>query len=216
MVRSLDESVGRVWQRLRDLKIDDNTIVVFTSDNGGYIGTSAYAGKQQVITSNWPLRSGKASLYEGGLRVPLIVHWPGVTATGQTTSQPVVLTDLFPTLLESVVPGAQAKVAPLDGVNLSKVLRAPDERLPDRDLYFHYPHYYHAPATTPCGAIRSGNWKLIEWFEDERVELYNLTQDEREQNDLSQSNPSRATELRDRLAQWRTSVGAAMPQRRAK
>ncbi len=95
MVRSLDQSVGRVMDRLRELKLDENTIVIFTSDNGGYIGTSNYAGQSKAITNNWPLRSGKSSLYEGGLRVPLIVKWPGVTGTGQLNRQPVVLTISF-------------------------------------------------------------------------------------------------------------------------
>lgn len=213
MVRSLDQSVGRVLDRLRELNIDQHTIVIFTSDNGGYIGTSNYAGQPKVITSNWPLRSGKSSLYEGGLRVPLIVHWPGLTGQDQVNQQPVVLTDLFPTLLNLVMPAQEAQAAAVDGVDLSETLRNAAKQ-PRDEIYFHYPHYYHAPATTPCGALRSENWKLIEWFEDGRVELYDLATDEREERDTSRDQPERVAKLKDKLAAWRNIVNASMPTKR--
>lgn len=213
MIRALDRSVGRVLDRLRALKLDSNTIVIFTSDNGGYIGTSNYAGQPRPITDNWPLRSGKSSLYEGGLRVPLIVQWPGVTGPGQLNHQPVVLTDLFPTLLNLVMPAKAAQSVAVDGVDLSSTLRDVTSQ-PRQEIYFHYPHYYHAPATTPCGAVRSGNYKLIEWFEDDRVELYDLAKDEREQSDLSNQQPEQVNRLRSKLSAWRKSVDAAMPTRR--
>lgn len=214
MVHSLDHSVGRILSKLDELKLDGNTIVVVTSDNGGYIGTSTYAGKPQAVTNNWPLRSGKSSLYEGGLRVPLLVRWPGVTTKGgQLNHQPVMLTDLFPTLLKLVMSTADVTKAAIDGVDLEATLRDPNQR-PRHELYFHYPHYYHAPATTPCGAVRAENWKLIEWFEDERVELFDLASDEGERSNVADRNDDRVVELRGKLKRWRKEVGAAMPTRR--
>ena len=211
MIRSLDQSVGRVMDRLKERKLDQNTLVIFTSDNGGYIGTATHAGRELPITNNWPLRSGKSSLYEGGLRVPLIVHWPGVTGQGQLNSQPVVLTDLFPTLLNLVMSRDEAQRHSVDGLDLSGILRDATKPLARDELYFHYPHYYHAPPTTPCGAIRSGDWKLIEWFEDHRTELYHVARDESETNDLASQYPERVTALRSRLSAWRTEVNANMP-----
>lgn len=213
MIRSLDQSVGRIVAKLKELQLDKNTIVIFTSDNGGYIGTSNYADKPQAITNNWPLRSGKGSLYEGGLRVPLIVHWPGLTQPAQTNSQPIVLTDLFPTLLKLIDPQYRTDAQAIDGFDLSQTLRDPSQKLPRQELAFHYPHYYHAPPTTPCGALRVGDWKLIEWFEDGRSELYHLAQDEGEQIDLAAQNADKVTDLRQKLSAWRERVGAAMPTR---
>jgi arylsulfatase A-like enzyme len=206
MVKSLDESVGRILEHLKLRGIDQNTIVVFTSDNGGYVGVDKASGYPEAVTTNVPLRSGKGSLYEGGIRVPLIVRGPG-WATNALCAEPVSLADLYPTILELLdLPAAEG---PIDGVDLSGLLNDPSTAL-DRDaLYFHYPHYYH--TTTPVGAVRVRDWKLLEYFEDNRVELYNLASDLSEARDLSPQMPEKSAELREKLHAWRDSVGAAMP-----
>lgn len=208
MVESFDESVGRVVAHLERRGLDRDTIVVVMSDNGGYLRDSGGV----MVTDNAPLRSGKGSLYEGGIRVPLIIHWPGVTRAGSVCAEPVVSTDLFRTLAGAM--GAKTPpppAAPVDGVNLEPVLRDPQARL-DRDaLYFHYPHYY--PTTTPASAIRTREWKLIEYFEDGRLELFDVLNDPGEQRDLAAANPQIAAQLRARLDAWRRAAGARLPKR---
>lgn len=210
MVRSLDESVGRVLRRLRERGLEENSIVVFASDNGGYIGTSTHDGKAIPVTSNSPLRSGKGTCYEGGLRVPLIVKWPGHAAAGAECHQPVVLTDLFPTLLAvaGLTPDPQV---PVDGLNLAPVLKSPAVELPRKAIHFHYPHYYFAPDSTPVSAIRAGDWKLLQFYEDQHVELYNLASDPAEERDLSATESARAADLRNQLQSWLKDVDAALP-----
>ncbi len=207
MVGSLDESVGRVLDFLRERRLEDRTIVIFTSDNGGYIGTDTKSGQSVPATSNAPLRSGKGSLYEGGIRVPLLVRWPGLTPPGTVSATPVTLADLFPTLTAALAP-ATATPPPLDGLDLAPVLRDPTAPLPRDALFFHYPHYY--ATTTPAGAIRSGNWKLVEYFEDGRAELFDLGADPGEARDLAAQQPERVAALRGQLTRWRREVGAQM------
>jgi arylsulfatase A-like enzyme len=206
MIKSMDESVGRVLAHLRERNLEKNTIVIFSSDNGGYVGKDKIDGTPVTVTDNFPLRSGKGSLYEGGIRVPLIVHWPGVTQSEAVCTEPVVLTDLFATLLGAA---GIASATAIDGVNLEPVLRNPTTRLSRDALYFHYPHYYH--TTTPVGAIRERDWKLLEYFEDHRAELYNLASDPSEQHDLAAQQPDEVNRLRKQLHTWRQEVGAAMP-----
>jgi len=207
MLKSLDESVGRVLQHLEDLRIEQDTIVVFTSDNGGYIGQMKLDGMDVPITSNAPLRSGKGTCYEGGLRVPLLIRWPKLSRTG-ITDEPVVLTDLFATF----VPGAlQREPEQTDAVDLTPLLKDPDLTLPDRSLYFHYPHYYHAPVSTPVSAIRKGDWKLLHYYEDGHDELFNLANDPYEMRDLAGMEPTVAVDLRTQLMAWLLEVGAEMP-----
>ena len=208
MVKSMDDGIGRVLDHLKTLKLDQNTIVIFASDNGGYIRMSD--AQKAPITNNSPLRSGKGSLYEGGVRVPLIVKWPRITPTGAECHEPVVLTDLFPTLLGAVgLPSPENQ--PPDGLDLAPVLKKPDTQL-DRDtMLFHFPHYYHAPPTTPCSSIVVGPWKLIEYYEDSRVELYNLSDAPSEERDLAGSMPDKAAQLREQLRTRLKSVNAAMP-----
>ncbi|MFM8619040.1 MAG: sulfatase [Opitutaceae bacterium] len=206
MLKSLDQGVGRVLDHLRSRGLEEHTVVVFTSDNGGQMNIDPPARTGEPPTRNAPLRSGKGSLYEGGVRVPLMVRWPGVTPRGAVSDAPVSLADLFPTLLcaaERPVP------AGLDGLDLSALLRDPAARLTRDALFFHYPHYYE--TTTPAGAIRVGDWKLLEYFEDGRVELYNLAADPGEDRDLAAAEPARVADLRARLARWRSDVGARMP-----
>ncbi len=210
MVRSLDDNVGRVLDQLEERQLDRETIVIFTSDNGGYIGTANDAGQPIPVTDNWPLRSGKGTCYEGGLRVPLLVRWPGVTKPGTICPEPVVLTDLYPTLLAAAGrPPAPGR--PVDGRDLTSLLDRRASTLNRPALMFHYPHYYFAPQSTPVGSIRAGDWKLLEFFEDGRTELYNLRDDPQESRDLGRAESDRVAALRQQLAQWRTEVGAQMP-----
>jgi len=198
MIQSVDESVGKVCAKLEELKLADRTVVIFMSDNGGVAGT----------TSNAPLRAGKGTLYEGGIREPMIVRWPGVVKPGTTSDEVVISVDFFPTILEMA--GVAYEPGPkhaLDGISFVQVLKQAG-RLTREAIYWHYPHYHN---TTPGGIIRAGDWKLIEYFEDGRVELYNLREDLSETKDLAATSPEKAAELRKKLADWRTSVGAQMP-----
>jgi arylsulfatase A-like enzyme len=210
MVRSVDESVGRVLARLRERGLEQNTIVVFASDNGGYIGLDRASGQTVPVTNNAPLRSGKGSCYEGGIRVPLMIRWPGVTPQGAACHEPVVVMDLFATLL-AAGGGKPAADTKLDGIDLLPLLRDPGAKLERDALFFHYPHYYE--TTTPVSAVRARDWKLLEYFEDNRVELYNLKDDPGEKTDLATRQPAKANELRQRLHAWREAVGAALPKK---
>ena len=208
MVESLDENVGRVLDKLADKGIADRTLVVFLSDNGGYVGTCRYQ-PDMPVTSNAPLRSGKGSLYEGGIRVPLIVKWPGQAPAGAVCHTPVCSCDLYPTLLAAT--GVRHDSLPaVDGLDVTPLLADPDVVRPPRPLFFHYPHYY--ATTTPVSAIRLGDWKLLEYAEDRHVELYDLGSDVGEASELSQRLPDRAADLRAQLQQWREEVQAQMPQ----
>jgi arylsulfatase A-like enzyme len=203
MVKSLDDSVGRVLAELQQRGLADKTVVVFTSDNGGYIGKD----RGTPVTTNVPLRSGKGSLYEGGVRVPLAIRWPGRTKPGESR-EPVVTADLLPTLLLAAGLKPDPKV-PLDGTDLGSLLTNPAASLGRDALYWHYPHYYE--TTTPVGSIRAGRWKLMEYFEDGRRELYDLDADLSEKTDLAAMAPDRVRELQAKMVGWRNQVGAAMP-----
>jgi len=202
MMADIDAQVGRVLDKLDELKLADNTLVIFTSDNGG-LSTS-----EGSPTSNAPLRAGKGWLYEGGIRVPLIVRWPGVVKPGSTSSTPVISTDYFPTILAAI--GAPSHPEwHMDGMSLLPLLQQSGE-LTARPLYWHYPHYGNQGGI-PGGAVREGDWKLIEFFEDDHVELYNLADDPVEATDLAAKEPERAKQLRQQLHDWRSSVDAKMP-----
>lgn len=201
MIDSMDQTVGRIRQTLDELNIADNTVIVFTSDNGGRVPT----------TSNAPLRAGKGSSYEGGVRVPLIVLWPGVTSPGSESTTPVITTDIFPTLIE-ILGLRRDDEPPLDGVSLVPLLEqtAP---LAERSLYWHYPHYQHyqQEGTTPYSAIRRGDWRLIEFHDGASTELYNLRDDIGEQTNLAADSPALVESLRDELHEWLHTVEAQMP-----
>jgi len=203
MLESLDNTVGQVRAKLDELKLSDNTLVIFTSDNGGRVPT----------TSNKPLRVGKGSCYEGGVRVPLIIHWPGVTRAGHTIDTPVITMDLLPTIAEIAGLSIPTSVKP-DGVSLTPLLRGSGP-LAERPLYWHYPHYQHYQqgGTTPYAAVRSGDFKLIEFMADGRTELYNIKADIGEQHDLAASEPQKVKALRDQLLAWQKEVNAQMPTR---
>ncbi len=214
MHQSLDESVGRVLDKLDELGIADNTMVFFLSDNGGL---SMKFGKETGITNNAPLRRGKGAAYEGGHRVPFAIRWPGVTKEGSLSDVPVCSVDLYPTILAATgVEGNQAHNRTVDGVDLAPLLKR--ESGLDRDaLYWHYPHYHAGGdavggvAQGPYGAIRQGEWKLIEFYEEGKLELYNLDEDLSESHDLASKMPAKAKELWQKLQTWRASVDAQMP-----
>jgi arylsulfatase A-like enzyme len=210
MVKSLDDSVGRVMRYLHENGLADNTVLVFASDNGGYIGRDK---ARQPQTTNEPLRSGKGALYEGGIRVPLIVRWPGVTPAGAACREPVVLTDLFLTLLAAAGLSAEKDAAP-DGLSLAPLLKQPDARLPREALFFHYPHYYE--TTTPASAVRAGDWKFLRFYYDgqnsaHRLELYNLKDDLGEKEDLAGRMPDRVKQMDVLLDRFLKDTGAALP-----
>jgi len=198
LVESVDDSVGRLLNKLDELKLSERTVVVFTSDNGGL----------KSVTSNAPLRAGKGSAYEGGVRVPLIVRWPGTTRPGSVSHAPVISADYYPTLA-ALTGASSATAAPIDGENLEPLLRQTGT-LKRTALYWHYPHY-HPGGATPYGAIREGDFRLVEFYEDSHVELYNLATDLGEKLDLSARLPEKTAELRQKLHVWRQLVGAQMP-----
>jgi arylsulfatase A-like enzyme len=206
MVQDLDESVARILTRLDELGLAENTLVIFTSDNGGFLGD-----EKDAATINLPLRAGKGHSYEGGIRVPTIVRWPGVTRAGTQSDEPISTVDFFPTLLSAAkTPDDPAHAAVADGVSIVPLLEDPSATLGREALFWHYPHYSPQEGV-PSGAVRVGDLKLIEFFEDMHVELYDLAQDIGEQHDLSEEMPEKAAELRDRLHAWREAVGAQMP-----
>ena len=205
MVASLDQSVGRILTQLTTNGLQENTIVIFTSDNGGL--TQRY-GKHDNFTENLPLRRGKGSAYEGGVRVPAIIRWPGVTKPGQVCHEPIMTTDYFPTILEMTKTEDEAH-PDFDGRSLVPVLKHANAKL-ERNLYWHYPHY-HAGGDGPYSAVRSDNYRLIEFHEDQRVELYDLQSDMGEQNNLATQLPNITAELQRDLQRWRQSVQAQMP-----
>lgn len=201
MVESADDSMGRLMQALDESGQAGNTIVIFFSDNGGV----RFQGKRpQPITNNSPLRAGKGHLFEGGIRDPLMIRWPGVTRPGTVIDTPVSSIDFFPTICEA----AGAPAATVDGKSLLPLLRG--GKSPDRPLFWHYPHYSDQGGK-PGGAIRLGDWKLIEFYEDNRLELFHLVEDPGEKLNLVHREAARAKKLHGILAGWRRSVDASMP-----
>ncbi len=215
MVESVDDSVGSVLAKLDALGLSDNTVVLFFSDNGGYQGA----------TRNLPLRGGKGMLYEGGIREPMIVRWPGVTRPGARCAEPVIGVDYYPTLLE--IAGAdRPKGYTLDGLSFAPCLRDASAKLKRDALFWHFPAYLQGNPqrdgrgcreperpfrTTPGGAVRMGDWKLIEFFEDGGLELYNLREDLGETTNLATANPAKVRQLHDALLAWRKQVNAPVP-----
>lgn len=229
MIEALDKSVGRVMHKLDELGLTQNTLFIFYSDNGGLGGYNDQGiqgvprigpldngqGGKLEITHNMPLRGGKGQLYEGGIRVPLIIRWPDVVPAGTSTDEPVISVDFFATFAEltgAKIPGDHL----LDGVDLSPLLRNPEVQLEREALYWHFPGYLDTRApnswrTTPLGAIRFGDWKLLQFFEDNLIELYNLDDDIGEHHDLSKEYPDKVNELLGKLEGWREKMNAPMP-----
>jgi arylsulfatase A-like enzyme len=200
MVESADASVGALLKALDDSGAADHTAVFFFSDNGGVRFQST---RRPPITNNAPLRAGKGHLYEGGIREPLLVRFPGAKS-GATVTEPVSSIDLFSTICE--LTGTPGKG---DGVSLLPALRG--ARLGERPLFWHYPHYSDQGGR-PSGAVRLGDWKLIEFFEDGRLELFHLAADPGERRNLVRREPARVKKMHSLLRDWRHDVGAAMPQ----
>lgn len=203
MVSAMDDAVGKLLTALEDYGYADNTIVCFFSDNGGLCTTGRIGP-----TCNLPLRSGKGWLYEGGVREPMIIRAPGVAPAGSVCETPVVSMDFAPTITELCGLDATPELH-ADGVSLVPLLRQ-EEAEAQRALYWHYPHY-HGSTWTPGASIRDGDWKLIEFYHEEKVELYNLATDLGEQDNLADSEPGKRDELRDKLRSWQTSMNAKMP-----
>ena len=202
MIEAMDANIGRMLDKLEELGLDGNTVVVFMSDNGGL---STSEGRP---TSNMPLRTGKGWLYEGGIREPMLVRWPGVADGGEVCDLTVTSTDFYPTMLDmaGLEPRPDQHV---DGVSFAGVLRG--GAAPDRDaVYWHYPHYSNQGGR-PGGAIREGDMKLIERYEDGRLELFDLAADPGETRDLSSERRADAARLQAKLAAWRSETDAKMP-----
>jgi arylsulfatase A-like enzyme len=202
MMQSMDENVGKVLNKLDELGLTENTIVCFTSDNGG-LSTS-----HGSPTSNLPLKAGKGWLYEGGIRVPYIIRWPGVTKPGSKCHVPVIGNDFYPTLLQA----AHLPLKPeqhVDGISLVPLLNGSRKTINREAIYWHYPHYGNQGGR-PGSCVRAGDYKLIEIFEDNAVELYNLKDDIGEQKDLSAAMPEKTEVLKKMLHAWRDEVDAQM------
>jgi len=201
MVEAMDQAVGKVLAKLKELDLERDTLVIFTSDNGG-LSTS-----EGSPTSNSPLRGGKGWMYEGGIREPFLARWPSVLQPGSVINTPISSPDLFATLLDvtGLKPPAGQR---LDGLSLVPLLKG--ESLPERALFWHYPHYGNQGGA-PSSAIRRGDWKLIQWHEDDSIELFNLASDLSEKNNLSQAESTRAAALLAELQAWQSEVGAKFP-----
>lgn len=202
MVEAMDQAVGKVMKKVEELGLEDEVVICFTSDNGG-LSTS-----EGSPTSNLPLRGGKGWIYEGGIREPFIVKWPGVTEPEQTSAVPVMSTDFFPTFLKAA--GGEVK-GTVDGVDLLPLLKG--KELEREALYWHYPHYSNQGGF-PSGAIRMGDWKLVERYEDGRVHLYNLKDDIGELNDVKAGHADRVTMMRGKLHAWYKTVDAKFLQQK--
>ncbi|MDF1756012.1 MAG: sulfatase [Verrucomicrobiales bacterium] len=204
MVESVDEAVGRVVNKLKEHELWEDTLVIFTSDNGGL---------KPAATDNSPIRQGKGGIYEGGIRVPLIIRLPGEGAANQLCHRPAITMDIVPTVFDAIGQPLPEKAADVqDGISLLPYLKNPASGPLRHDLFWHYPHY-HSMGAQPYSAIRSGNWKLIEIFgpEQNELELYDLESDIHENTNLLKQEPEKAQILHGKLLDWRTSVGAQLP-----
>ncbi|MFW5878165.1 MAG: sulfatase/phosphatase domain-containing protein, partial [bacterium] len=221
MLSRMDRNIGKVLNVLDELKLSENTIVIFYSDNGGLAeNNNVYymdyypEGEEMKIAKQTPLRKGKGWLYEGGIRVPLIIKWPGVVKNNWVSNEVVTSSDFMPTFCELLDMAPEPGV---DGISFLSHLKT-GEPLPERNHYWHYPHYHNQSGMLPAGAVRSGKWKLIEWYEksllegDEAAyELYDLENDIGESVNLADSEKDKTSELADDLKRWRNKVNAQMP-----
>ncbi len=205
MVEHMDSAVGRVLAALDEHKLTDDTLVIFTSDNGGL---ATLEGMPFAPTFNAPLREGKGYLYEGGVRVPLIVKWPGHIKPGTVTGEVANSNDLFDTILDATASKEPADAPKRDGRSLVPIFKG--EKRPERAVYWHYPHYANQ-GSRPGGAVRKGNFKLIEFYEDGRRELFDVAKDLSESRNLAPEKPDVVAALAAELAAWRKEVGARMP-----
>jgi arylsulfatase A-like enzyme len=207
MVDAMDLAVGKVIAKLDELKLSDNTLVIFTSDNGGLSTSEGWP------TSNVPLRGGKGWMYEGGIRVPFLVKWPSTFQGGTTISTPVASVDVASTILDATKTSESQTSPATDGTSLLPLLKG--GKLEERALCWHYPHYGNQGGA-PAAAIRKGDWKLIEWFEEGKIELFNIASDISEANDLSKSDAARVAKMHQELKAWQKEVGAKFPEKNLK
>ncbi len=200
-LESIDEGVGMIMDKLNELSLANNTVLIFTGDNGG----------EDRVTSNAPLRAGKSTLYEGGIREPLLIRWPGVVKAKSVCNTPTCNIDFYPTFLQ--LAGCKAdRRQHIDGISILHLLKNPKAKLERNALYWHYPlEKPHFLGGRSAGAIRQGSFKLIEFFDTGQVELYSLADDISEEHNLAAELPNKVTELQKRLAKWRAEVGASLP-----
>ena len=217
VLEELDESVGCILEAIEATGRAEDTVVMFLSDHGGYLGYCEADREEfaetEKVTSNAPLREGKASLYEGGVRIPWIIRWPSKIEAGIESDSLVNQVDLYPTLMEIAGLELPSRVD-LDGLSLGPVLNNTASDLADRTFYWHWPHYRRTragPGPAPSSAVRDGDWKLLEFFEDGRTELYNLREDISESRNLANFDHGKRDELLSDLRRWRESVGAQLP-----
>lgn len=220
MVESVDESVGKIEAKLKELGIEENTIIIFFSDNGG-MSAANFANPRRKIpdtkkaldkafsTSNLPLRGAKGWFYEGGIREPLIIKWPGKGMQNEVSDVPVISVDFYPTILDMIGISYDPNDFVLDGKSIAPLVTG-DGSHEKRAIYWHFPHYSNHGQQSPCGVIRYGDYKLIEYYENFNVQLFNLKNDPGEQNDLAETEPEKANELREMLHEWRKDVDAQM------
>lgn len=205
MIERLDDSCGKIFNKINDLGLDENTIVIFFADNGG----------RDKYAKQTPFRAGKGWIYEGGIREPLIVRWNGKVSPGVISESLVSSIDFLPTFLDMT---GETISAPkdIDGKSFMSTLLNPKVGN-HNNLYWHYPHYHGGSGMVPAGAVRSGNYKLIEWYEpkllnqEKSVELFDIANDQGETTNISKSNPEKAAELKELLNSWRNEVNAQMP-----
>src|SRR4051812_28282343 len=214
MIASVDESVGRIVKTLDKLGLTENTLIIFSSDNGGVGGYERAGLSKGGITDNAPLKGGKGMLYEGGVRVPYVFRWKGKIASGIENTTPINSVDLYPTLLE--IAGAEhPHDYTLDGQSYASLLTGTKQKLNRDAIFWHFPGYLGAGPgqwrTKPAGSVHAGDYKLIEFFEDGRQELYNLKNDIGEEHNLAKERPEKVKELHEKLIAWRENVGAKMP-----
>ena len=211
MIQSVDDGVGQIQSKLDELGLTDNTVVIFFSDNGGY----------GPATDMEPLKGYKGTYYEGGIREPFFVKWPGVIKAGTKSEEPIIGVDVYPTLCQ--IAGAELPTdQPVDGLSLLPILKGETQSFGDRPLFWHFPAYLQAYQvwdeqrdplfrSRPCSVIRVGDWKLHQYFEDGGLELYNLRNDIGETTNLAKSNPAKTQQLLERLQSWREATEAPVP-----
>ena len=211
LVEGMDKSLGDLLENVKRHGLENETIVLFMSDNGG-LGAHARGGEPH--THNRPLASGKGSALEGGIRVPMIVCWPGVTAAGSRCQQPVIIHDFFPTILELAGVDGFEQIGGSDGISFTGLLRSQhDASRDDRPLFWHYPNHWggDGPGIAPSSTIRHGNWKLIYYHADGHYELFNLAKDLGERQELAAKNPKVRDRLARELGSYLRSINAQMP-----
>lgn len=224
MVEDMDENFGRVLARLKELGLQDNTIIVFFSDNGGMSAANFGNPARKIApcdqdkafsTSNLPLRGGKGWFYEGGIREPLLIYWPGQGLHGTSSDVPVISTDFYATILDMIGLDPRPRGSNgIDGKSIVPILKGEQqgiEKIRQTPLFWHFPHYSNHGAQSPGGAVRFGDYKLIEYYENGTAQLFNVRNDPGEQHDLAKSEPEKTKQLLTMLHNWRSQVNARMP-----